>query len=614
MVTARLVSGSLRRTASVHQSEGLVTPVPSSLPNTLIHGLARAAANTPDSTAFTFVDYSQDIRGSTSTMTWRALERRVRTAAAGLRQAGAMGERVAVVAPQGLDYIVGFLAAACAGAIAVPLFPPSLPGHENKLTAVLQDAAPLFAFTTEEQRRSFTDFCAARQIPPSCRVVTERELKENARESLLSEPPLPQPGDVAYLQYTSGSTRIPSGVEITHANVCANARQALEAYDLRTGRNCTVGWLPLYHDMGLVLAVALPLVGHVPSVLMDPLAFVQQPVRWLRLLSQHPGALTAAPNFAYDYCVRRVQGEELSELSLGAVTAMVNGSEPVKAGTLERFQRAFASVGMMRPIMRPSYGLAEATVFVCASPAGEEPAVTCFDRGELGQGTARVLEKTDGPAVAELVACGRPVDQEIVIVDPATCLPRADGQVGEIWLRGPNVGRGYWGRREQSDATFRAALQGDDSSAGWLRTGDLGLWHDKQLYVTGRLKDLVIIDGTNHYPHDIEETVQDAHPTIRPHHIAAFAVTSSDQESLVVVAEHRRDISDPQRLLDEVTRAVRAAVATGHGVSVHDFVLAPPDTVPHTTSGKVARSACREQYLAGTWKTDALPRERSGEA
>ncbi|MFC8246581.1 fatty acyl-AMP ligase [Streptomyces chartreusis] len=588
--------------------------MPRSLTNTLSHHLAQAADLMPDTTAFTFVDYSTDIQGSVSTLTWGTLDGRVRTAARGLRRIGAVGERVAVVAPQSLDYVVGFLAAACAGAIAVPLFPPSLPGHENKLAAVLRDATARFAFTTEAQRESVTDFCAASEIPSGCRVITERELQETGAERHHREVPHPRPEDIAYLQYTSGSTRVPSGVEITHANVCANARQALDAYEIRRDRNCTVGWLPLYHDMGLVLAVALPLLGQVPSVLMDPLAFIQQPVRWLRLLSRHPGALTAAPNFAYDYCVRRVQGEERTELSLGSVTAMVNGSEPIGARTLERFQDAFAPAGMLRTIMRPSYGLAEATVFVCASPAGEEPVVTCFDRDDLGRGTARVVEKTDGGAVAELVACGRPVDQEIAVADPASCRAQQDGQVGEIWLRGPNMGRGYWNRPEQSDATFRAVLQADGPSPGWLRTGDLGMWHDKQLYITGRLKDLVIIDGTNHYPHDIEETVQNAHGAVRPHHVAAFAVATGDGERLVVVAEHRRDVSDPHGLLEEVTRAVNAAVTTGHAVSVHDFVLAPPGTVPHTTSGKVARSACREQYLAGAWKADGLSQERTGEA
>ncbi|MFJ9668831.1 fatty acyl-AMP ligase [Streptomyces sp. NPDC101219] len=584
--------------------------MPSSSTNTLSHHLARNCAATPGSTAFTFVDYSRDIDGVVTELTWKALESRVRTAAVGLRQSGAAGERVAVVAPQGLDYVVGFLAAACAGAVAVPLFPPSLPGHEHKLAAVLQDAAPRFAFTTDGQRRSFAEFCAGRGTGAGCRVVTERELRQVAAQFPLPELPMPQAEDLAYLQYTSGSTRIPTGVEITHANVCANARQAMEAYDLHAGRNCTVGWLPLYHDMGLVLAVALPVVGHLPSVLMDPLAFVQQPVRWLRLLSRHAGALTAAPNFAYDYCVRRVPAEERGRLSLGSVTAMVNGSEPIKPGTLERFQEAFAGAGMMRTTMRPSYGLAEATVFVCASPAQEEPVVTCFDREELGRGRARVVEKSEQRQVAELVACGRPVDQEIVVVDPATCRPRPEGHVGEIWLRGPNVGGGYWGRPEHSDDVFRAVLQEGGTSGGWLRTGDLGVCHDKQLYVTGRLKDLVIIDGTNHYPHDIEETVGQAHPVIRAHHVAAFAVTSGDQEVLVVVAEHSRGADTGPELVEEVTRAVRAALATGHGVSVYDFVLAPPDTVPHTTSGKVARSACREQYLAGRWEAGALGQQR----
>jgi acyl-CoA synthetase (AMP-forming)/AMP-acid ligase II len=570
--------------------------------DTISHHLAQAAAQTPEETAFTFVDFSTDRDGFPSTLTWRQLEKRVRTLATALRQAGAAGERVAIVAPQNLDYVVGFLAATCAGAIAVPLFPPSLPGHAEKLAAALADADPVLALSSPDSLQAAEKFLAD-QDGLRLRVVTEQEL--------LSGPPPgdvpaggetfhPRPEDCAYLQYTSGSTRVPSGVEITHANVCANARQALEAYDIRTGRNCTVGWLPLYHDMGLVLAIAMPIVGHVPSVLMEPLAFVQQPVRWLRLLTQYPGALTAAPNFAFDYCARRVTDEERGELSLGSVAAMVNGSEPVAEQTLHRFQQAFAHVGMVRTAMRPSYGLAEATVFVSASPAGKEPTVTCFDRDALAGGTARVVEATGTRAVTRLVGCGQPTGQQVAIVDPATHLRLEDGHVGEVWLRGPNVGRGYWGRPQESEATFRATLQGDHAHH-WLRTGDLALLHDKQLYVTGRIKDLVIIDGTNHYPQDIEQTVESAHPAVRRHHTAAFSVLTDDGERLVVVAEHARDLADPQRVLDEATRAVRAAVSAGHAIAVHDFVLAQPGTVPHTTSGKVARGACRERYLQGVW-------------
>ncbi|MEU5808655.1 fatty acyl-AMP ligase [Streptomyces sp. NPDC047718] len=577
--------------------------------DTISHHLARAAAQTPDEKAFTLVDFSTDRDGSYSCLTWRQLEQRVRTLAAVLRHGGAAGERVAVVGPQNLDYVVGFLAATCAGAIAVPLFPPALPGHAEKLAAALTDANPVLALTSPDSLQAAEKFCA-NQDGLRVRVATEEDLLSDWAAQAAptdGEPSHPRPEDCAYLQYTSGSTRMPSGVEISHANVCANARQALKAYDIRAGRNCTVGWLPLYHDMGLVLAIVLPVVGRIHSVLMDPLSFVQQPVRWLRLLSEYPGALTAAPNFAYDYCVRRVTDEERATLSLGSVAAMVNGSEPIAEKTLQRFQQAFAPVGAVPTAMRPSYGLAEATVFVSASPAGAEPTVTSFDRDALAAGTARPAEGTDGQAVTRLVGCGRPTDQEAAIVDPVGLVRLEDGRVGEIWLRGPNVGRGYWGRPEQSEATFRATLHGDNPAEGthhWLRTGDLGLWHDGHLYITGRMKDLVIIDGTNHYPQDIEHTVENAHPAIRRHHTAAFSVPGDDGERLVVVAEHTRDLAEPHRVQDEATRAVRVAVSAGHAIAMHDFVLAQPGTVPHTTSGKVARSACREHYLRGAWTSD----------
>ncbi|MEU3776214.1 fatty acyl-AMP ligase [Streptomyces sp. NPDC032472] len=577
--------------------------------DTISHHLARAAAQTPDEKAFTFVDFSTDRHGASSCLTWRQLEQRVRTLAAVLRRGGAAGERVALVGPQNLDYVVGFLAATCAGAIAVPLFPPALPGHAEKLAASLADADPVLALTSPDSLQAAEKFCA-NQDGLRVRVVTEEDLLSGwaARaEPTGGEPSHPRPEDCAYLQYTSGSTRMPSGVEISHANVCANARQALKAYDIRAGRNCTVGWLPLYHDMGLVLAIVVPVVGHLHSVLMDPLAFVQQPFRWLRLLSEYPGALTAAPNFAYDYCVRRVTEEERAKLSLGSIAAMVNGSEPIAEQTLQRFQQAFGPVGALPTAMRPSYGLAEATVFVSASPTGEEPTVTSFDRDALAAGTARPAEGTEGQAVTRLVGCGVPTDQEAAIVDPVGLVRLEEGRVGEIWLRGPNVGHGYWGRPEQSEATFRATLHGDNPGEGthhWLRTGDLGLWHDKHLYITGRIKDLVIIDGTNHYPQDIEHTVENAHPAIRRHYTAAFSVPGDDGERLVVVAEHARDLAEPHRVRDEVTRAVRVAVSAGHAIAMHDFVLVQPGTVPHTTSGKVARSACREHYLRGAWTSD----------
>ncbi|MFF0157583.1 fatty acyl-AMP ligase [Streptomyces sp. NPDC005263] len=587
--------------------------------DTLSRHLALSAQQAPDEPAFTFVDFHADRDGTSVELTWNELDTRVRAVAAGLRRAGVVGERVAIVAPQGLDYVVGFLGCLGAGAIAVPLFPPDLPGHGEKLAAVLADAQPSLAISAPDQREAVAAFWTGHGTTSPMRVMSVEGLVRTAgtprTEARTARDPRPE--DCAYLQYTSGSTRMPSGVEITHANVCVNARQALEAYDMGPGGHCVVSWLPLYHDMGLMIGIIMPLVRRMRSVLMDPLAFVQQPVRWLRLLTHHDGALTAAPNFAYDYCVHRVPPEERTDLSLGSVAVMINGSEPVSPRTIERFHEAFAPSGIHRTAMRPSYGLAEATVFVTASPAGEEPTVTPFDRELLAQGIARVAEPAEGGPVTELVACGRPTDQEVAIVDPATCRRQDDGTVGEIWLRGPNIGRGYWGR--PPDGHHFGAVMEDGDPAGpaprWLRTGDLGMWHDKQLYVTGRIKDLVIVDGTNHYPHDIELTVENAHPAVRRHHTAAFAVPTDEGERLVVVAEHASAVTDPHTRLDEVTRAVRGAVSVTHGIAVHDFVYVPPGAVPRTTSGKVARAACRARYLDGTWTatTPGAPK-RSGAA
>jgi len=587
----------------------------SAMGDTLSRHLALSARHAPDEAAFGFVDFDADGDGTSAELTWKELDTRVRAVAAGLHRAGAVGERVAIVAPQGLDYVVAFLGCLCAGAIAVPLFPPDLPGHGEKLAAVLADAAPSLVISAPEQREAVADFCTGHGITSPVRVVSVEGLVQTAgtADTQARTAREPQPEDCAYLQYTSGSTRMPSGVEITHANVCVNARQALDAYDVGSGHNCVVSWLPLYHDMGLMLGLVMPLVHRMRSVLMDPLDFVQQPIRWLRVLTHHDGTLTAAPNFAYDYCVRRVPPEERTGLSLGSVAVMINGSEPVSPRTLERFHEAFAPSGIRRTAMRPSYGLAEATVFVTASPAGEEPTVTPFDRDLLAQGIARVAEPADGGSITELVACGRPADQEAAIVDPDTGRRQEDGTVGEIWLRGPNIGRGYWGRPPDGEP-FGAVMENADPAdpaQRWLRTGDLGMWHDKQLYVTGRIKDLVIVDGTNHYPHDIELTVENAHPAIRRHHTAAFAVPADEGERLVVVAEHPSAVTDPHTRLDEVTRAVRRAVSVTHGIAVHDFVYAPPGAVPRTTSGKVARSACRARYLDGTW-TAAKPAALKG--
>lgn len=583
--------------------------------DTLDGHLARASRLVPEAAAFTFVDFAADPHGRRTTVSWAEVDRRVTAVSHCLRRAGATGERVAVVAPQGLEYVVGFLGALRAGAIAVPLFPPDLPGHDERLAAALGDASPACLITTSGARAAVADFCASRRLPGADRILCLGPEHIDQCPPVRDEDPDPvrvRPEDCAYLQYTSGSTRKPAGVEITHANVMANVRQAVAAFDIHRDRSQIVSWLPLFHDMGLVLAVAIPVVSAVRSVLMDPMAFVQQPLRWLRLLAHYRGAVTAAPNFAYDYCARRVHDPRQAGLALHQVSVMINGSEPIRPATLSRFQRAFAAAGLSPRTMRPSYGLAEATVFVSTSPAGRTPVVTAFNRDMLGHGVLQPVTGVAAEGTTELVACGVPVGQRVTVVNPRTRRSLPEGAVGEIWVRGPNVARGYWRNPARTAEVFGAVPADEDRSDGtgagrWLRTGDLGALHEGCLYVTGRIKDLVIIDGVNHYPQDIEATVQDAHAVIRDDHVAAFSLTIGGRERLVVVAEHSRRVSEPGLELEAIVRTVRKAVVTGHGVALHDFVLVPPGTVPRTSSGKVARGACRHQYLNGVWTPRAEP-------
>ncbi|MGW0585157.1 AMP-binding protein, partial [Streptomyces sp. NPDC002920] len=316
------------------------------------------AETTPDRRAFTFVEHpAPNARGTHRTLTWQRLDLRVRALAARLVEEAEPGARVALLCPQGTDYITGFLAALTAGLVAVPLYPPGLPGHGDRLAGVLADAGPSVVVTTS---RAMGEWCARTGLP----VVAADQVPDTAARDWSA--PAPDPAATAYLQYTSGSTRAPAGVEITHANVVANAHQALTAYGADTHPVTCVGWLPLFHDMGLVLSVAAPVVRGLLSVLMDPAAFLHEPARWLRLLAAHPRTVSAAPNFAYDYCVSAVTDAQKADLRLDDVAALINGSEPVRPGTADRFHAAFAAQGLAADVHCPSYGLAEATVFVSA--------------------------------------------------------------------------------------------------------------------------------------------------------------------------------------------------------------------------------------------------------
>ncbi|SDK11643.1 Acyl-CoA synthetase (AMP-forming)/AMP-acid ligase II [Actinopolyspora mzabensis] len=573
-------------------------PAPHDGGTTLTGYLDRSVAERPDAVAITFVDYEASKDGLTTSLTISELHRRVHAVAAWAAHRCDPGERVAILAPQGIEYVIGFLGAVRAGAVAVPLFHPDMPGQEGRLDAVLDDCEPACVLTTKDAFDRVREVIRQRgaRAPRECLAVDT--LQEEWSAEPLSPPAAPD--DVAYLQYTSGSTRVPAGVRITHANVVANARQALSAYfGERVEGGATVSWLPLFHDMGLVLSVAAPVVGGIKSVLLDPAAFLQQPGRWLRQLAANPRCITAAPNFAFDYTAARVTDREKAWTRLDRVVAMINGSEPVLPWTVERFNRAFESCGLRPEVHRCSFGLAEATVFVATSPAGTVPRSVRFDRDALGTGTAVTAD--DGTPSSTLVSCGSPLGQRVAIVDPQSHRPLPDASVGEIWVNGPNIGQGYWNWDGAASAeVFRARLHepGELPEIGWLRTGDLGVRYDGELFVTGRIKDLIILDGRNHYPQDLEQTVEQR-SEVRKHHTAAFSVSVDGTERVVIAAEYSRSLPPERRFPSETEVALRKDIAGAHGVSLHELLLLEPDTVPHTSSGKVARRDCRRRYLDG---------------
>ncbi|MGW0806534.1 fatty acyl-AMP ligase [Nonomuraea sp. NPDC002799] len=550
----------------------------------LIAQVARWARETPDAPAYTFVDHLGG--GSRRTLTWRQTDLKARALAVRLRELAGPGDRAAVLAPQGLDYVVAMLGTMYAGLVAVPLFAPGLPGHAERLAGAYADADPALVLTTTAALPGVAGFLDTARAPRH--VVTVDGVSDLLADEW--EPAHPAPDDLAYLQYTSGSTRAPAGVEITHGNLTANATQLWELFQARPRTSVAALWLPLFHDMGLVATVAMPIMGGNRAVFMDPVAFVMSPVRWLRLLSEFEDVFTGGPNFAYEYTAARVSAADKAGLDLSGVRVMLNGAEPVRPAAIAAFDTAFTGCGLRPEAHTPAYGLAEATVFVSAMGPGEVPVVTDFSRDALRAGRA---EPYVAGACSTLVSCGRPHGQEVRIVGGSGELP--DGRVGEIWVRGPNVARAYWRDRGRGAEVFGAVLDGTDGT--WLRTGDLGVRHDGHLYVTGRIKDLVIVDGRNHYPQDIEVTVQEAHPAVRRNRVAAFAVPGEETERLVVVAERSRQGADADPA--EVIGAVRAAVRRHHDLSVYDLVLSAAGTVPRTSSGKIARRACLRAYLAG---------------
>jgi fatty acid CoA ligase FadD32 len=572
--------------------------------STLIELVATWAVQKPDAPAYTFVDYSADPRGLKVTYSWAETYRRSRAMAVRLRHSAEPGDRVALLLPQGLDYMTTMLAAMWSRVIAVPLFSPDSPGHADRLIGAYTDSEPAVVVTTRAASPDVERFLAGHDVPRPKEIIFAEDIDEALAAGWVDEPI--GIDEVAYLQYTSGSTRRPAGVEITHGNVDANARQLWSGWRPQSTEPVMVSWLPLFHDMGLIASMALPMVHGNHTIFTDPVSFLMNPLRWLQLISEHDCVYTAGPNFAYEYVTERATPEKIAGLDLSGLVTCLNGAEPVRPSTLKLFGDTFGPVGLRAGAQGPGYGLAEATVFVCAAADDAPPKIVVVDRDALLAGSVAASGVASGGGhTTSLVSCGRPMGQYVAIVDPDTSVEQPDDRVGEIWVYGPNVAPGYWKNSERSQDTFGGRLisSADLPQGPWMRTGDFGVIHEGELYVTGRIKDLIIVDGTNHYPQDLEVTVQEAHPAVRPDFVAAFAVPGGETERLVVVAERNRRVPLARLDLVEVEVAVRSAVNVEHEMAVHEFVLIEPGGLSRTSSGKVARAATKQRHLDGDLPT-----------
>lgn len=561
--------------------------------------LRERASLQPDDIAYTFIDYEQEWAGIAESLTWAQLYRRTLNVARELRQCASPGDRAVISAPQGLPYIVAFLGALEAGLIAVPLSVPLGGVSDERVDSVLRDAAPAAVLTTSAVKDNVQKQLLSDAPAPAIVEVDLLDLDGPARAE--SRDALHE--DTAYLQYTSGSTRTPAGVTISYRNLVTNFEQLLSGYFPDSGGvppqdMSIVSWLPFYHDMGLVLGVCAPPLLGLPAVLTSPVSFLQHPARWMQLLATEPRAFSAAPNFAFELAARKTSDDDMSGLDLGSVEAICSGSERVHPATLKRFVERFARFNLSDKVVRPSYGLAEATVYVATSRAGQAPEIVDFEPTKLTDGNAERCETGSG---TPLISYPLGKSPEVRIVDPETRTECPEGTTGEIWVHGENVAMGYWQKDEETERTFGGMLVAPSAGTPegpWLRTGDLGFVADSELFIVGRIKDLLIVYGRNHSPDDIEATSQE----ITGGRVAAIAVPHEGSEQLVVIAEVRKRGASDEEAMDKfsvVKREVTSAISNSHGLGVADLVLVSPGSIPITTSGKVRRAACVEQYQHG---------------
>lgn len=566
-----------------------------------------------------FWDYTDSREGTVVEYTREQINTRIKAVAGRLQQVATIGDRAAILANNSPEYIFSFLGAIYAGVVPVPLYDPTEPGHADHLTAVFADCEPVVVLTNSHSagavRKHFSALPAAERprilsvdsLPDSLADSYENPMMTEAGKRLSAMRQVAPIDLTAFLQYTSGSTRTPAGVVLTNRSILTNVLQIFSAVKIQTPLRL-VFWLPLHHDMGIILAAFVTMLG-LDNEFMSPRDFVQQPSRWIKQLNRREGdnnVYTVVPNFALELAARYAKPAEGEELDLSALDAIVIGSEPVTEKAVSAFREAFEPYGLPVQSLRPSYGLAEASLLVTTPQTENRPLISYFDREALTENRVAMVKKGDENAVAFISNGQVARPQQLVIVDPETATELEDGQIGEIWTHGENTAAGYLDREEDTAETFRNRLKGrlpENSRAEgaaddnyWMATGDLGVIVDGELYITGRIKDLIVVAGRNHYPQDIEYTVQQASAHVRADSVAAFAIPGDDVEKLIILAE--RDNTADESGDDAAIEAIRAAVGNAHGLVPEDIRILAPDEIARSSSGKIARRVNQRNYLA----------------
>lgn len=561
---------------------------------TLVELLRMRAQEKPDELLYSFLGNREE---ESAQLTYTELDCQARALGNVLQKHNAQGERILLLYPPGLEFIAAFFGCLYAGAVAVPAYPPYLNRNLSRLQVIVADAQAAVALTTSKILQGMEPFLREVPLLKNLHWLATDKIVDATTENDWKEPAVV--GDtLALLQYTSGSTAKPKGVMLSHGNLLHNSSLIYCSFEC-SPEHRGVSWLPPYHDMGLIGGILQPLYGGGPTILMSPLSFLQRPLRWLQAISNCKGRATISggPDFAYELCARKIKPEQKATLDLSDWSVAFIGAEPIREETLRRFAEAFKACGFRPESFYPCYGLAEATLMVSGGLKAAPPVVKMFDATALENN--QVVEVFDDNNRV-LVGCGTAMpDQEIRIVNPDSRGQRAPNEVGEVWVSGPSVARGYWNQPEESESTFRARLAGSSGEGPYLRTGDLGFLQDAELFITGRLKDLIIIDGRNHYPQDIELTVEQSHPAIRPGGCVAFSVDLDNREQLVILAEVERHYRDLNRA--ETIDTVRQAVAENHDLRTYAVCLLKTGSIPKTSSGKIQRHACRTNFLTGDW-------------